>query len=98
MDELRLTARKLASLSCRSVRSRINPVKNRWLAVFTSPTLHLSGKVEPSLRSPTTTRPMPMIFRSPVFRYRLQIRSHDLPRYGEGINALTFFPTASVAE
>ena len=33
-----------------------------------SPTANSIGKVEPSLRSPTTMRPMPMIRRSPVDR------------------------------
>ncbi len=57
-----------ASADCRSVRSRTKPVKKRLSAECISPTESSIGKVEPSLRSPTTTRPMPMIRRSPVVR------------------------------
>ena len=35
------------------------------LAGFISPTASSIGKVDPSRRSPTTTRPMPMMRRSP---------------------------------
>ena len=55
-----------ASVTCRSVRSRTKPVKKRWSLERISPTASSIGKVEPSLRSPTTTRPMPMMRRSPV--------------------------------
>ena len=44
------------------------PVKKRRPAEFISPTASSMGKVEPSLRSATTTRPMPMMRFSPVLR------------------------------
>src|ERR1700674_5616580 len=59
-----------ASTSWRSVRSRMNPVKKRALSDFISPTASSIGKIEPSLRAPTTTRPVPMIRFSPVRKYR----------------------------
>jgi hypothetical protein len=46
----------------------MKPVKKRPARDRISPTASSIGKVEPSLRSPTTTRPMPMIRRSPVER------------------------------
>ena len=47
------------------------------------------GKVDPSLRSPTTTLPMPMILRSPVLMYRqnLLLRRHALGNFGELLHA-----------
>ena len=46
----------------------MKPVKNSLSFDFISPMASSIGKVEPSLRSPTTTRPTPMILRSPVRR------------------------------
>ena len=56
------------SASRRSVRSRTMPTK-AWLpACGDSPTASSIGKVEPSLRRPITSRPVPMIFATPVAR------------------------------
>ena len=44
-------------------------LKKHWLRPCISPTASSIGKVEPSLRCPTTTRPTPMIRRSRVRTY-----------------------------
>ena len=67
-SELGLQLLQPASVCWRSVRSRMKPVKKRCSPERISPTASSIGKVEPSLRSPTTTRPMPMMRRSPVVR------------------------------
>ena len=46
----------------------MKPVKKRRSPDFISPTVSFIGKVEPSLRSPMTTRSMPMMRFSPVER------------------------------
>ena len=46
----------------------MKPVKKRWSPDRISPTASFIGKVEPSLRWPTTTRSMPMMRFSPVVR------------------------------
>ncbi len=60
---------RCVSISRRSVTSRTMPTK-AWLpASGDSPTASSIGKVEPSLRRPITSRPVPMIFATPVARY-----------------------------
>ena len=63
------TSRSRASVSSRSVRSRMKPVKKVSPAELASPTVSFMGKVEPSFLRPTTTRSMPMIRFSPVSRW-----------------------------
>ena len=55
MHELGLKLLQASFGLWRSVRSRINPVKKALVPDFISPTANSMGKVEPSLRSPTTT-------------------------------------------
>jgi len=61
-------SRCAASAALRSLMSRMIPTKIASPATFASPTERSIGKVEPSLRLPATSRPMPMIFFSPVRR------------------------------
>ena len=60
--------RSSCSSRWRWVRSRTKPVKKRSPLANASPTASSIGNTVPSLRSPSTSRPMPMIRRSPVAR------------------------------
>lgn len=61
------TAASRAFSSCfRSVMSLTMPLKYRFSPTRNSLTARSIGNCEPSLRRPTTSRPIPMIFRSPV--------------------------------
>ena len=62
------SVRRASSACLRSVMSRVMPVKVRRLPTRASLTARSSGKIEPSLRRPWTSRPMPMILRWPVWR------------------------------
>ena len=62
--------RSSCSILTRAVRSRMKPVKMEAPPSFTSPTASSMGKIVPSLRCASTSRPMPMIRFSPVRRYR----------------------------
>ena len=57
-----------SSARLRSVMSRTIPVKYRSPSRLNSPIDRDSGNSDPSLRRPVTSRPMPMIFASPVRR------------------------------
>ena len=54
-----------ASMRLRAEMSRTIPVNMRWPPRWTSLTERSIGKTVPSLRLPETSRPMPMILRSP---------------------------------
>ncbi len=58
----------LWAVSSRSLKSRIVPTKIASPAWCASPTESCMGKVEPSLRRPSTVRPTPITRRSPVRR------------------------------
>ena len=75
---LAASAASLAALSScsactRAVMSRTIPVKIRRRPRGTSLTARSTGKVLPSLRRPTTSRPIPMIFRLPRVAVVLEV-------------------------
>jgi hypothetical protein len=62
--------RRASSAIARSLTSRMIPVKKRPPGSCVSLTANSSGNSLPSLRLPRTSRPIPMIRRSCVRRYR----------------------------
>ena len=78
----------------------MKPVKKRRPPDRISPTDSSIGKVEPSLRWPTTTRPMPMILRSPVAQIAVEIAVMALAirRRHQGLDILAHGFAGRVAE
>jgi len=64
--KIRLAMRICVSARWRSLTSRTLPVKPRWPLTTISRTASSIGKVLPSLRRPTTSRPGPITRASPV--------------------------------
>ena len=90
-----MSSARRASSALRAEMSRMMPVKKRLPPLSRHSAIERSrGTSEPSLRRPSTSRPTPMIFRSPVRRYAARYPSCR-PVCSALINTDTFRPTTS---